>query len=185
VAAAEADYHHARTTLAEERGRAEKAARDHRHAVAAATIVQEVAADVQTRAHRHIAGIVTRCLAIFPRPYRFKIHFLRRRGKTWARLAFARGGREFDPTGGAGGGVLDVAAFALRLACLMVRRPRRRRLLVLDEPFKHLSAEYRPAVRDLVLTLASELGVQFIIVTHSTDFTVGKVVRLGRGGRRK
>lgn len=185
VSRAESDYTHARKTLAAERAGLKRARRHHRHATAAATIIQEVAADVQTRAHQHVAGIVTRCLSIFPRPYKFRIHFLRRRGKTWARLAFRRGGKEYDPTEGAGGGVLDVAAFALRLACLMVRRPRRRKLLVLDEPFKHLSAEYRPAMRDLVLTLAAELDVQFVIVTHSADFTVGKIVRISPPGRRK
>lgn len=146
-------------------------------------IVQQVAADVQKRAHDRIAGIVTLCLrAVFrEQAYEFRVLFEKKRGKTEARMVFFRDGVEYDPRRDVGGGVVDVAAFALRLACIMVSRPTPRRLLVLDEPFRFVSrrADYRDRVAALLLRLADEMGVQFLIVTHDTELEVGKVVRLG------
>ena len=142
-------------------------------------IIQEVAQVVQQEAHHRIASVVSRCLeAVFDDPYQFKIEFEQKRGRTEASLKFVRNGMEVDPLSASGGGVVDVAAFALRLACLILLRPPVRRLMVLDEPWKHLSVQYRPRVRDLVETLADEMDMQFVIVSHSDEFRMGKVVEL-------
>ena len=148
--------------------------------LAAQQLVQQVAEQVQAQAHRQIASVVARCLkAVFGEDsYGFRINFRRARGRTEARLCFVRDGCEFDPLDAAGGGVVDVAAFALRLACLVLVRPRRRQLLCLDEPFKHLSRDYRQAVRELLLALSKELGVQMILITHAAELAVGKVIEL-------
>lgn len=142
--------------------------------------LQEVAETVQNQAHRRIASVVSRCLeAVFQEDaYEFRIEFSKKRGRTEARLLFLRDGMDVDPTEAAGGGVVDVAAFALRLACLCLSRPQRRKLLLLDEPFRFVSAEYRTAVKELVETLAKEMNMQFVIVTHSPDLVTGKVVEL-------
>lgn len=142
-------------------------------------LIQTVAQSAQEQVHNAISSIVSRCLeAVFPEdPYAFNILFERKRGKTDARLVFTRGGYEFDPTEETGGGVVDVAAFGVRLASLIFSRPTRRRLLVLDEPMKHLSQEHRPAMRDLLLTLADEMGVQIVMATHSKELRVGKVIQ--------
>lgn len=149
------------------------------HLSEAQQVLQQVAAGIQQKAHEQIASVVTRCLqAIFDEPYEFRIHFERKRGRTEARLAFYRGGHEIDPMTASGGGVVDVAAFASRLACLMLARPKVRRLLVLDEPFKFLSVEYRPRLRELLLSLAKEMGVQIVLVTHMPELEIGRVVDL-------
>jgi ABC-type thiamine transport system ATPase subunit len=83
-----------------------------------------------------------------------------------------------DPLTAAGGGVVAVAAFALRISCIMLARPPVRRLLVLDEPFVHVSADLRPKVRELVQALADDLDFQFLIVSHAEDLVAGKVVRI-------
>lgn len=90
-------------------------------------------------------------------------------------MVFIRDGQEIDPMSASGGGVIDVAAFALRLACLLLATPRPRRLLVLDEPFRFVSAKYRPKIRALLLQLSEELGVQIILVTHITELQIGTV----------
>jgi DNA repair exonuclease SbcCD ATPase subunit len=143
-------------------------------------IVQLVAEDAQNKAHARIANLVTRCLeAVFDDPYQFVINFERKRGKTDAVLTFVRDDVMLeDPSDEAGGGVLDVAAFALRLACLVMQRPRRRLLLILDEPFKFVSEEYRERVRDLLLALSQEMNVQFILVTHIPELKIGKVIEI-------
>ena len=143
-------------------------------------ILQAAAEAVQQQAHRRLASVVTRCLkAVFgEEAYEFRIRFEQKRGKTEARLLFARDGLECDPVDAAGGGVVDVASFALRLACLLLTVPAKRKLLVLDEPLKHLSRQYRPAARQLIEVMAKEMGVQFIVVTHDPALVTGKVVEL-------
>ena len=142
-------------------------------------LLQEAAQAVQQRAHARIAATVGRCLtAVFDEPYAFDISFEQKRGRTEAVLTFERGGYKVDPLSQTGGGVVDVCSFALRLASLLASRPPRRRLMVMDEPFKHLYKGNRPAVRQLLEQLASELGVQMIIVTHDPALQIGKVVQL-------
>ena len=140
---------------------------------------QAVAEYVQGAAHANIAKIVSRCLeAVFDEPYEFKVVFEQKRGRTEARLVFERDGLTVDPMTASGGGVVDVASFALRLACLMLARPAGRRVLIMDEPFRFVSADYRPRVRAMVTGLASEMGVQFIIVTHIDTLRIGEVVEI-------
>ena len=147
----------------------------------AQAIVQGVAQDVQQRVHSRIALLVTRCLkAVFgPDAYEFKINFERKRGRTEARLLLVRGDLEVDPPEASGGGVVDVVSLGLRIACLTLHTPARRKLLCLDEPLRHLSRNYRPAARDLIEAMAEELGIQFVLVTHDSEFELGHVVELG------
>jgi DNA repair exonuclease SbcCD ATPase subunit len=174
------DYRHAARAAKEEWARLRDARAEAAAAVEAQQVLQTVAATAQHEAHTQIARVVTRCLqTVFGEDaYDFGIDFRRARGRTEARLYFARLGRRVEPTSAAGGGVVDVAAFALRLACLLLATPKRRRLLVLDEPFRMLSRDYAARVRELIETLSRELGVQIIQVTHSPDLAAGKVIEL-------
>mgnify|MGYP001617195506 CR=1 FL=1 len=149
-------------------------------ALKAQQLVQEVAEAVQHKAHQRIAGVVTRCLrAVFgDEAYEFRIDFSKKRGKTEAKLLFVRDGHEIDPVDASGGGVIDVASTGLRLASLMLSQPKKRRLLVLDEPFRFVSVEYRPAITRLIVSLAREMKIQFVIVTHSKELMMGKVFEL-------
>jgi DNA repair exonuclease SbcCD ATPase subunit len=142
-------------------------------------ITQNVAQYIQQQAHDRIAGVVSRCLsAIFDEPYVFYIHFERKRNRTEARLIFERNGQEVDPMTASGGGVVDVASFALRLSCLLLNKPPLRRVLIMDEPFKFVSEEYRERVQILLETLSEEMQIQFIMVTHIDELKVGKVVKI-------
>jgi DNA repair exonuclease SbcCD ATPase subunit len=151
-----------------------------RSSLKAQKILQEVAQRIQESVHSQIAGVVTRCLkAVFgPDAYEFRIGFEQKRGRTEAKLSFVRDGQEVSPLGASGGGCVDLAAFALRLACLVLTRPRRRRLLVLDEPFKWLSPGYRELVPDLLTTLARDLKVQMVMATNLPEIETGRVIRL-------
>lgn len=169
---------YARKTLRREKKRLKTQRRRVSRALRAQSIIQLVAQDIQQKAHKQIATIVSRCLtAVFDDPYQFKIRFERKRGKTAAKLKFVRGDLELDPIDGCGGGVIDVASFALRLACLILQQPKRRRVMILDEPFKFLSErrEYRQKVRLLLEALAEEMEVQFVIVTHDQTLECGLV----------
>jgi len=176
-----ADHDHWRRQAKAERAARDAARSAAQNLAAAQEFIQRAAAAAQESAHRQVAAVVTRCLAaVFGADaYAFEIRFHRRRGRTEAELVFVRDGKAVDPVDAAGGGVLDVAAFALRLAALTLSRPRRRKLLVLDEPFRHLSSDFRPAVRRLLELLAAETGTQIIMVTHSEALACGTVVEVG------
>jgi len=68
-----------------------------------------------------------------------------------------------------GGGLAVVVAFILRLVVLLLT-PGARRLIVLDESFSHVSAEYETAVADFLREICDRAGVQIIMVTHSTAY---------------
>lgn len=143
------------------------------------TLIQGLAKQVQETAHKQIAAVVGRCIqSVFGEDYNFRIDFEKKRGKTEARMVFLKGEDEINPLKGSGGGLLDLAAFALRLACVLLVRPAVRRLLVIDEPLKHLDASRRPAVGRLLEDLSRELNIQIIQVTHDESLAVGKVVEI-------
>lgn len=173
------EYRHVRRKWKDERVECATAKERAETSAKAQDFLQEVAKTVQQHVHDQIAGLVTKCLeVVFEEPYTFRIVFEKKRGKTEARLSFERNGEEFDPTWEAGGGVLDVAAFALRLACLLLVRPPARKVLILDEPFRCVDEVRLERVKELLLTLATDTGVQFILVTHEEGLKAGKVIRI-------
>lgn len=145
-------------------------------------ITQQVAQEIQQLAHQKIASVVSRCLeSVFSSEdtYGFEIHFERKRGKTEAILVLTKNGHEVtDPLNADSGGVIDVAAFALRTSCIMLAKPKLRRFLSLDEPFKFVSREFRDNLRALLEGLAEDLNFQYLMVTHEKAYQIGKVVEL-------
>ena len=173
------DYRQARLTYKMEKDALVDAETALVDAEEAQKVLQLVAQTVQQQAHDRIAGVVTRCLAaVFEDPYEFRVVFEQKRGRTEARLVFVQDGQEIDPLTASGGGVVDVAAFALRLSCLMLSRPPLRRVLVMDEPMKFVSERYRDRVRLMLEQLSTELGVQMIFVTHMSALKTGTVIEL-------
>jgi len=144
-------------------------------------LIQSASQMIQQQASRQISEVVTRCLAVvFDEPYRFEIRMSPVRGKTSAKLIFARGEMELtEPIDEVGGGVVDVASFALRLTALIFDRAPGRRVIILDEPFKFVHPpERRPRIVSMLEMLSSEFGVQIIMVTGIDELMVGKVIEL-------
>lgn len=140
--------------------------------------LQGLAKAVQQQAHKQIARIVSKCLGtVFDDRYKLEIEFVQLRGKTEAKLLYRKNGYEVDPLL-TSGGVLDVSALALRLANLVLSDPPLRKLLILDEPFVGVDVNNLPKVCAVIEALSMELGVQFLIVTHSEQLQIGKVIRL-------
>ena len=147
----------------------------------AQALLQEVAAAVQTTVHARIATVVSRCLqAVWGESaYEFKITFEQKRGRTEAVISLVRDGNELDPLDGAGGGVCDCVSFSLQVAALLLARPKLRRFLAADEPFRHVDSGRRPAIRDMLHQLATGMGFQLVLVTHSRELSTGNVVEIG------
>jgi DNA repair exonuclease SbcCD ATPase subunit len=142
-------------------------------ALAAKEIVQRISMECQEACQKRIGYVVTRCLqAVFgDQALSFLLVFEQKRGQTEVRGVLVDAeGHELDPLQSCGGGILDVAAFGLRLACLMLQRPQPARVLILDEPFRFVSSHYRSNVRALLSELSQEMGVQIIVVTHIEEF---------------
>ena len=138
-----------------------------RNTETAQAIVQTVAQKTQEELTFHISDIVSSALsAIFDEPYSFKINFILKRGKTEAEIKLVRDGEEVDPLSSVGGGVVDVASFALRIAMWSLQNPKSNNVIILDEPMKFLSRELQPKAGRMIKMLSEKLNLQFIIISH-------------------
>lgn len=181
IGKAESIYSHARTRLKEDRKAFRAAKADHEAAVEAQQVIQEIARRVQQQAHQKICGLVTRCLkAVYAdEAYEFSVVFHKKRGKTEAKFVFTRGGEEFDePIGEVGGGMIEVANFALRVAEIVMTG--KRRLIVDDEPLRNVHGrENRERLVELLPALCRELDFQMIFATGLEWLhPAGKVVEI-------
>lgn len=170
---------HLKKTIEKEEKELKKVDATHTKTQNAQEILQHLAQAVQQQAHQKISEVVSSCLStVFDDPYQFHIVFERKRGRTEAHLRFRRGDLDVDPLTASGGGMVDVAAFALRVACLVLHRPRLNKLVVLDEPFRFVSSQYQENVRTMLEELADEMGIQMVMVTHNDNLATGKIIEL-------
>jgi DNA repair exonuclease SbcCD ATPase subunit len=137
-------------------------------------IIQRVAKDTQNNFVCRIADVVTMALdAVFADDaYEFGIEFVQKRGKTEVEISFIRDGNKIDPLSASGGGAVDVASFALRVAVWSLLKNSGRPVLdtiILDEPFRFLSRDLQPLAGKMLETISRKLGIQFIMVTHNPD----------------
>lgn len=131
-------------------------------------IIQGVAKKTQQQVEFQISSLVSLSLkSVFQRPYEFKIEFVERRGKTECDLFFEKNGIKFEADE-VGGGVLDVAAFALRISLWAIQRPRSREIFILDEPFKNINDPKRilhQKVAEMVKMISQMVKVQIIMIS--------------------
>lgn len=156
--------------------------RDLRRHEQAREIIKTVGMKTQQQLQYHISDITSLALeAVFDDPYELIAEFIERRNKTECDLLFARDGAQHDPLSASGGGAVDVASFALRVASWSMQRPRSRGVLVLDEPFRFLSTGLLPRASEMLKQVSSELGLQIIMVTHSEELVecADKVFQVG------
>lgn len=152
-------------------------------------VIQFVAQETQKGVVLRISEIVTAALdAVFEDDaYEFRLEFVQRRGKTEADIFFERNGERVDPLTAAGGGCVDVAAFALRVALwsLLRRSAGIADTLVLDEPFRWLSRDLQPLAGKMLKMLSEKLGVQMIFVTHVQELieSADRVFEVTRRGK--
>lgn len=130
-------------------------------------IVRIVGEETQTQLKYHISDITSLALSsVFENPYNLVLNFEKRRGKVECDLLFERNGEMIKPKRAAGYGSMDIASLALRIACWNIQTPTRRAVIILDEPFRHLSKKYHETASQMIKELSDKLGIQFIITTH-------------------
>lgn len=92
-------------------------------------------------------------------------------------------GIEMDPLDD-GGGLLDILSVALRLVMLRYSDNPSDGPIILDEPFKMLSAKYLPGAIDFIQSVVEDFGRQIIMVTHNDSLAaMGKVIRIAKDER--
>ncbi|MGB4239586.1 MAG: hypothetical protein WBJ87_08290 [Candidatus Hydrothermia bacterium] len=133
-------------------------------------IIRLIGQRTQEQLQFHISDLATMAIgSVFDDPYQLKVEFVQRRNKTECDIKFVKKNLEIDPMEASGVGVIDIASFALRVALWSIKKPSPRNVIILDEPFRHLSTNYQPRASEMVYELSKKLGIQFIIVTHENE----------------
>jgi DNA repair exonuclease SbcCD ATPase subunit len=130
-------------------------------------VIKQIGHQTQQKIRYHIGNITSMALeTVFNSPYELVLEFVERRNKTECDIYFTRDGYKVDPIEESGGGAIDVAAFALRIASWSMTMPHTRNIAILDEPFKHLKgAKENEQVLDMIKEISNKLGIQIITVS--------------------
>lgn len=135
----------------------------------ALSITQEVARQTQSQIKLHIEDIITMALEyILDDPYAFELDFVVKRNKTECDIYFVRDGKRIKPIDQSGGGAVDIASFASRIALWSLGDTDN--VLIFDEPFKFVSREYQLKVGELLKKLSDQLNLQILMVSHNSNF---------------
>lgn len=142
--------------------------RDLENSEKALVIIQEVAQKTLKELEYRIGEVVSLALsAVFDDPYKLVLISSIKRGKTEFSLFFERDGERVRPYDSSGGGAVDVAAFALRIALWSLKNPRTRNCIILDEPFKMLSSDMTDKAGEMIKEISERLELQIIMVSHN------------------
>lgn len=120
-----------------------------------------------------VENIVSRALhAIFyDKTYKFILKQEIKRNAQSVSFAVLDNEMELDLVDELGGGISDVVALVLRIAFLVLHRPKIRPFLVLDEPLKHLWVGYQPYAGQFLQQVCAELGLTVLVVTHQKELS--------------
>ncbi len=168
--------------LIEIRQRKSAAEEDIADALEALTVAQTVAQLTQQQLEQQLSDIVTPAIqAIFGKPYVFKIKYVQKRKKTEAEIYLVdEQGYEYEPMTDNGGGICDVLALALRIACWKISKPQAAPILIFDEPLKFVSLDFYEDACNFLIEIVKQLELQVVMVTHVKAFidSADNVVRL-------
>lgn len=159
------------TNLEEARERSENLLASMENHKTARSLFQRAAEITQGKLAIHLSDLVSLALrTVFDDPYKFIVKFVSKRGSTECQLLFTDNqGNEFQPLNSCGYGAADVASLALRVSYHSLGNSRP--VIILDEPLKYLSVDLMDKASELIKSLSKELGLQFIIVTHSSGLS--------------
>lgn len=129
-------------------------------------LVNKAALMTQKELGNRIITIVSTALdAVFDDPYEFEIEFINKRNQPEAYLWFVRKGNRSHPLNSSGLGAADIAAFALRINSIKMRKDLRQ-LLLADEPFKHLKGrEANQRAIQMMKLISKKQNIQIITIS--------------------
>jgi DNA repair exonuclease SbcCD ATPase subunit len=105
--------------------------------------------------------------SVFGNQYGFKIEYEVKRSRSEATLYVTKNGQPYDAEASCGGGILDVAAFGLRVALFALANPKPESVLVLDEPGKWVSrGDLVGKFGQMLKEVSKMMGIQIIMISH-------------------
>lgn len=129
----------------------------------AQALVQLAAMETQNQLKFHLEDLVQHAIeSLFPGKYQFKVEFEILRDRTAATMFLESDGQPLDPMDECGGTVVQVVAFALRVAAWTLAPTDN--VILMDEPFAAVSSDFRAVCGELLSGLSKRLGIQFIVV---------------------
>lgn len=133
-------------------------------------IARKAAGLVQDNLAAKLSGIVTKAIStVFEEPIEFVVQFVERRGVSECDLSLKIGEDYYDILNEQGGGVADVCSMCLQMAFIMMSRVQR--VLVIDEPARHMDVVAQERFIAVLKQLCQELKFTIIMVTHSQAFS--------------
>lgn len=139
-------------------------AMDRRQAILATQVlIMATAKKVQNRLKGHLQDMVQSALdSVFPGSYDYKVEFVTSAGRTEVDMWLDKDGTRMELLSQTGGGVSDVVAWALRIACWVMGKTDN--VILADEPFKCIRGRPRMLLGDLIYKLSHRLKLQIIMV---------------------
>jgi DNA repair exonuclease SbcCD ATPase subunit len=119
---------------------------------------------------------------VFGDEYEFKMKIESKNNNITATPVLYKSGIEESFRASSGGGAMAIASLALRVALLtLTKNPTP--IFILDEVFKAIGDEQIEKACQLVQTISENLGIQFIVVTHSKEIknTANRIFSVSRG----
>jgi ABC-type phosphonate transport system ATPase subunit len=133
-------------------------------------IARKAAGLVQDNLAAKLSGIVTKAIStVFEEPIEFVVQFVERRGFSECDLSLKIGEDYYDILNEQGGGVADVCSMCLQMAFIMMSQVNR--VLVIDEPARHMDVVAQERFIAVLKQLCQELKFTIIMVTHSQAFS--------------
>ena len=131
-------------------------------------ILRKLAQTTQEQIQNYISNIVTIGInTIFETKDKFIIEFEQKRNQVEVQFWIENKENRINPFDADGGGLCDLISFLLRIAFWSIER--KGQVIILDEPFKHLSQDLHEKMSYLLKKLSTTLNLQFIIVSHSQE----------------
>lgn len=141
-------------------------------------LLQGSAEHARLQAKRQMETLVTNALQyVFGPLFRFEIELSEHGGNPTAEFYVITDWEgtpvKTRPQDARGGGVVDIISLALRVAIVETFRPQVEGPLILDEPGKHVSAEYVVPMLEFLKSTTEMFGRQVILVTHDPHLAEG------------
>ena len=135
-------------------------------------IVQIAAQLTQETLQEQLGSVVSMALSsVFEDPYEFVVEFVSKRNSTECNLAFERHGEKCEPLDDSGYTAADIASVALRISFRETGDTRP--ILILDEPCKNISKDYKALTAIMLREICKKLGLQMIVISHIPEFREG------------
>lgn len=136
----------------------------------ARTVFTSVLEKIQEETKARIEGLVTLAIqSVFEsEDIFFKIKFEQKNNRVYAVPLIVENDQEYEPEEDMGGGIIDVISVALRIILWHMETPRKRNILILDEPFR-FTGKLVPKAGEMLKYIAKNLNLQVVMVSHDDD----------------